>query len=289
MAFTEDQYRQAGEFILANLNDPNVVATRGQELGLSSADILRAAQTVNPNLTAGDVSSYFGNAGLTYKEPTGGLAPVSQPDTSTAGGLSSITQDVLGEVANRTLGQDTVSGGLSVAGSTIPGMQNLVGVDQLALGYNKDATNAANAQNIANQLYAQGQGLIGKTISGDLATQLNSALNPTYFEGEGGLMPTSSSVFSPVRKQVGTDNEGNPIYEDTGTYSAFLNAHDIGNKGTLLGQEVTVDKNGNRYIDSFTSHGRCRCRKSYQKCRYLLRGKHRPRYGRWEYCFFAKS
>ena len=94
MAFTEDQYRQAGEFILANLNDPNVVATRGQELGLSSADILRAAQTVNPNLTASDVSSYFGNAGLTYKEPTT-VAPLTSVAYQYATGEGGIGLDAM--------------------------------------------------------------------------------------------------------------------------------------------------------------------------------------------------
>lgn len=214
-------------------NAPTEEATRAAmaQYGVSDEDIRRATGKV--------FGDYF---------PTGGLSSVSAPQDTVLGGLAAAQDTVTGalpDVVSRMAGQDTVSGGLSVAGSIIPGMDKLVGVDQLALGYNKDATNAANAQNIANQLYAQGQGLIGKTISGDLATQLNSALNPTYFEGEGGLMPTSSSVFSPVRKQVGTDNEGNPIYEDTGTYSAFLNAHDIGNKGTLLGQQVTVDKDGN--------------------------------------------
>jgi len=101
MAFTEDQYRQAGEFILANLANPDIVANRGQELGLSSADILRAAQTVNPNLTSEDVTKYFGDSGITYREPS----PLTGNMGAPVGGVTGVGP--LGSLASGT----TTSGG----------------------------------------------------------------------------------------------------------------------------------------------------------------------------------
>jgi hypothetical protein len=112
MAFTEDQYRQAGEFILANLANPEIIASRGQELGLTSADILRAAQTVNPNLTSGDITSYFGNAGLSYLEPSPSLPTMDDNMGAPAGGIPGVSP--LGSLASGT----ATSGGGALQRST---------------------------------------------------------------------------------------------------------------------------------------------------------------------------
>jgi hypothetical protein len=46
----------------ANMNNPGAIQARAQELGLNNSDLLQAAQTVNPNLTLGNVNQYMGGA-----------------------------------------------------------------------------------------------------------------------------------------------------------------------------------------------------------------------------------
>jgi len=114
----------------------------------------------------------------------------------------------------------------------------------LRFDFNKDPTNAANVQNIANQLLTSGKGLIGTQLDPYALEQLGFAKNPVYSQGEGSDTLTNPSVWSADKKLVGYDNEGNPLYENLGTYSTFANAYDVGNKGTLLGQNITVDDTG---------------------------------------------
>ena len=122
--------------------------------------------------------------------------------------------------------------------------QSTVQPTSLRFDFNKDPTNAANIQNIANQLLASGKGLIGTQLDPYALEQLGFAKNPIYSQGEGSDALTNPSVWSADKKLVGYDNEGNPLYENLGTYSTFANAYDIGNKGTLLGQNITVDDTG---------------------------------------------
>lgn len=114
----------------------------------------------------------------------------------------------------------------------------------LRFDFNKDPTNAANIQNIANQLLTSGKGLVGTQLDPYALEQLGFAKNPVYSQGEGSDTLTNPSVWSADKKLVGYDNEGNPLYENLGTYSTFANAYDVGNKGTLLGQNITVDDTG---------------------------------------------
>ena len=60
MAYTTEQYKAAGQWILANLGNPEAVRAKAKELGLSNADILKAAQTVNSGVTMADVEKYLG-------------------------------------------------------------------------------------------------------------------------------------------------------------------------------------------------------------------------------------
>jgi hypothetical protein len=103
MAYTPEQYAAAGQFILANLNNPDLIASTASSLGLSANDLLTAAQTVNPNLTLQDVTGYFQQADTTYQppvytpEPVTSVVPVTAYDyggvTSNAGALASVTQE----------------------------------------------------------------------------------------------------------------------------------------------------------------------------------------------------
>ena len=51
MAYTPEEYAAAGQWIAANLDNPDLIASTASSLGLSANDLLTAAQTVNPNLT----------------------------------------------------------------------------------------------------------------------------------------------------------------------------------------------------------------------------------------------
>ena len=76
MAYTPEQYKAAGEFILANINNPQLIADTAQSFGLSTDDLLRAAQMVNPNLTSSDATRYFSGVGVDY-QPQGALSQVA--------------------------------------------------------------------------------------------------------------------------------------------------------------------------------------------------------------------
>ena len=43
MAYTPEQYAAAGQFILANLNNPDLIASTASSLGLSANDLLTSA------------------------------------------------------------------------------------------------------------------------------------------------------------------------------------------------------------------------------------------------------
>lgn len=64
--FTNDQYQAAGQWIAANLNNPGLIASTASQLGLTTEDVARAAQTVNPNITTAGVEQWLAanNVGL---------------------------------------------------------------------------------------------------------------------------------------------------------------------------------------------------------------------------------
>jgi hypothetical protein len=69
MAYTPEQYADAGKWIFENLSNPELIARTASGLGLSANDLLIAAQTVAPNLTLQDVSGYFQQANTAYQPP----------------------------------------------------------------------------------------------------------------------------------------------------------------------------------------------------------------------------
>lgn len=118
------------------------------------------------------------------------------------------------------------------------------GIVSLQTGFNKDSTNAANKDGIISVLKSTGANMVGKYIDYQQFQDLNNAKNPRYFQGEGNSFIENPSMWQPERIEVGSDSEGNPIYQNTGRYTAYVNTYDIGNKGTLVGQTVTVDGTG---------------------------------------------
>lgn len=60
--FTADQYAQAGQFILENLDKPEVIVQTAAELGLTVEEITKAAQTVDKTVTVAQVETYLEQA-----------------------------------------------------------------------------------------------------------------------------------------------------------------------------------------------------------------------------------
>lgn len=60
--FTADQYAQAGQFILENLDKPEVIVQTAAELGLTVEEITKAAQTVDETVTVAQVETYLEQA-----------------------------------------------------------------------------------------------------------------------------------------------------------------------------------------------------------------------------------
>lgn len=128
------------------------------------------------------------------------------------------------------------------------------GIVTLDLSINKDSSNAANKSGIVSVLNKTGTNMVGKYIDSGQLTELQKALNPVYQGGEGSDYVANPSNWYPERKFVGNDSEGNPVYQNTGNYYTVVNQYDIGNKGTLVGQTVTVDKSG-KIVDVDTTYG----------------------------------
>lgn len=81
--YTQEQYQAAGQFIAQNIDKPEVIAQVAQDLGLSTQDILTAAQTVSQDVTKADVENYLTKA--TSPVDTGNVisSPVTAPSIDT--------------------------------------------------------------------------------------------------------------------------------------------------------------------------------------------------------------
>lgn len=106
--FTDEQYASAGQFINQNLNNPAAIISAIDELNLTSEDVLRAARTVNPNITYDQIIGFIDAA------PTG----------ATTGALTAATNNVV--LTDPTSGQ-----GLSIPREDYEGMRALL---QVAMG-----------------------------------------------------------------------------------------------------------------------------------------------------------
>lgn len=71
--WSTEQLQGAGNFIRDNIENPALIKQEAARLGLSNADILSAAQTVNPGIAMGQVDQYMGRRDPQYARPSFGL------------------------------------------------------------------------------------------------------------------------------------------------------------------------------------------------------------------------
>lgn len=71
--WSPEQVQGAGSFIRDNIENPALIRQEAARYGLSNADILSAAQTVNPGISLGQVDQYMGRRDPQYARPSFGL------------------------------------------------------------------------------------------------------------------------------------------------------------------------------------------------------------------------
>ena len=67
--YTAEQYAAAGQWMLANLDNPALIAQTAAELNLSVEELTLAAQTVNPTITVDAVEDYFVDNYVNFDKP----------------------------------------------------------------------------------------------------------------------------------------------------------------------------------------------------------------------------
>lgn len=76
--YSPEQVQGAGSFIRQNIDNPALIKQEASRLGLSNADVLRAAQTQDPNINMNQVNQYMGRKDPQYAKPSFGLLDFSQ-------------------------------------------------------------------------------------------------------------------------------------------------------------------------------------------------------------------
>jgi hypothetical protein len=69
MGYTDEQYKNAETFILANLDNPSYIAQVAADLGISLADITDVVQRVDPKATESQVEQYFDKNNVDFDRP----------------------------------------------------------------------------------------------------------------------------------------------------------------------------------------------------------------------------
>lgn len=70
---TPEQAAVTGQWIAANADNPALIKQHAQRYGMSNADLLQAAQSVDPNMTTAQVEQYMGRRDPQYARPAFGL------------------------------------------------------------------------------------------------------------------------------------------------------------------------------------------------------------------------
>lgn len=141
-----------------------------------------------------------------------------------------ITQDIVDYAVNELkIKPDIAQSILADANKQYESERQAAGIVTLDLGINKDESNAANKNGIISVLKSTGDSMVGKYLDSGLLTELQKAINPQVESQENALVVTNPSAFS----QTGD-----------GLYQVAVNQYDVGNKGTVVHQVVTVDKSG---------------------------------------------
>lgn len=141
-----------------------------------------------------------------------------------------ITQDIVDYTVNELkIKPEIAQSILADANKQYESERQAAGIVTLELGINKDSSNAANKSGIISVLKSTGDSMVGKYLDSGLLTELQKAINPQVESQENASVVTNPSAFS----QTGD-----------GLYQVAVNQYDVGNKGTVVHQVVTVDKSG---------------------------------------------
>lgn len=71
--FSPEQQAIAGQFMRDNIDNPGLIKQQAAKYGLSNADLLGAAQTVDPNIAMNQVDQFMGRQDPMYARPAFGL------------------------------------------------------------------------------------------------------------------------------------------------------------------------------------------------------------------------
>lgn len=117
--WTDDQYKAAGDVIRQYADQPDVLASEIARLGLTTGEVLKAAQTANPSYTMGDVDRWITPRYVTSGGASGTGTVVSGGTTGTSGGGSvSSTGSTGSSGATGGTGSTSGTGSTGVAGGT---------------------------------------------------------------------------------------------------------------------------------------------------------------------------
>ena len=253
--YTQEQLQEAGQFIVNNFDQPEVIAQVVQDLGLSTQDVLAAAQTVDPNLTTADVTNYLANA----TSPAVTQPVVTQPvDTGGGGGF----EDVI---------TDPVSGGATPVTPSTPTTVTTTTITDADNNTYDRATILKLAQQISQNFDASssGGGAFGVTVEPDttigfkavdverILGQTPSSAQMVIFDMARGLAAqgitdvSEIAKYKPTEVEVTVEGEGAPTtqtvtkYIDPATgkeFSPNFGGTYAGEGGTNYG--VNIDPSG---------------------------------------------
>lgn len=142
--WSPEQLAIAAEYIQANIDNPDAIAQRRDELGLTNDDLLQAAQTVDKGITLGQVQEYLGETPKP-RAPAQAAAPTMQAyqanpylDQMAAGIVQQTTRNLNEQIMPGLRSQAIAAGGFGDARHGV--------AEGLAIG----RTNDALANSLAN-------------------------------------------------------------------------------------------------------------------------------------------
>lgn len=100
--YSPEQLQGAGQFIKSNIENPGMIQQEASRLGLSNADVLRAAQTQDPNIRMNQVNQFMGRQDPQYAKPSFGLIDFAQYSPWTNGSMTPNAQAQAVALANET-------------------------------------------------------------------------------------------------------------------------------------------------------------------------------------------
>lgn len=187
MAFSQDQYNIAGQFIKDNIDNPALVNAELAKYGATQQDILQAARTVDPNIQASQVAQY---TGYTPPQRQGVSLNAYQKnpylDQMAAGITQQATRNLNENILPGVRSNSIASGGFGgsrqgIAEGLAMGRTNDALTNSLANLYGTDYTNQMN-----RNLQQYGMELQNALGMGQLDAQ-NRSIDNQYSLGLGGL------------------------------------------------------------------------------------------------------